>query len=111
MKGRYPGRGIVVGLASDGVTRVHVYWITGRSANSKNRLLVHEDGVIRTTVADASLVHDPTYTIYTAVQESSFGTVVANGDHGDIVRQRLESGTPAELAFEEIRHEDDPPIY
>ena len=41
----YPGRGIVQGLTPDGDHLVQVYWIMGRSANSRNRVFVEEDGL------------------------------------------------------------------
>ena len=49
----YPGRGIVLGRSGDGAW-VQVYWIMGRSDNSRNRIFVCEDGVVRTEAADPS---------------------------------------------------------
>ncbi len=36
----YPGRGIVIGMTPDGTGIVQVYWIMGRSDNSRNRILM-----------------------------------------------------------------------
>ncbi len=40
----YPGRGIVLGKSTSG-DLVQVYWIMGRSANSRNRVFVYENEV------------------------------------------------------------------
>ncbi len=37
-KNPYPGRGIVLGTSADGKSYVQVYWIMGRSVNSRNRV-------------------------------------------------------------------------
>ena len=34
----YPGRGIVLGTSQDGRHAVQIYWIMGRSDNSRNRV-------------------------------------------------------------------------
>ena len=50
----YPGRGIVQGKSSEG-DWVQVYWIMGRSANSRNRIFVHEDDLVRTEAAELGI--------------------------------------------------------
>ena len=35
----YPGRGIVIGRSKDGKKAITAYFIMGRSANSRNRVL------------------------------------------------------------------------
>ena len=44
----YPGRGIVLGLDEDGAHWVQVYWVMGRSANSRNRVLEVEGAEVAT---------------------------------------------------------------
>ena len=44
----YPGRGIIIGLSPDGGRYLQVYWLMGRSAASRNRVLVAENGFVRT---------------------------------------------------------------
>lgn len=39
----YPGRGIVIGKSADGKYAVTAYFIMGRSANSRNRVLWRKD--------------------------------------------------------------------
>ena len=48
----YPGRGIVLGMTPDGKSSVAVYFIMGRSANSRNRVFAEEPDGIRTQAAD-----------------------------------------------------------
>ena len=43
----YPGRGIVLGRSADDKKAVIVYFIMGRSENSRNRVFVEEGAGIR----------------------------------------------------------------
>ncbi|HBQ45658.1 MAG TPA: inosine monophosphate cyclohydrolase, partial [Ruminococcaceae bacterium] len=38
----YPGRGILFGKSADGMYAAMAYFITGRSENSRNRIIVEE---------------------------------------------------------------------
>lgn len=42
----YAGRGIIVGTTPDGQNAVSAYFIMGRSANSRNRIFVEENGAV-----------------------------------------------------------------
>ena len=53
----YPGRGIVVGKSTSG-DLVQVYWIMGRSANSRNRVFVYENEVRMRAARDAPQLRD-----------------------------------------------------
>lgn len=46
----YPGRGIIIGLSPDGKNFIQVYWLMGRSAASRNRILVPEGEFVKTAV-------------------------------------------------------------
>ena len=59
----YPGRGIVLGRNTDGIW-VAIYWIMGRSDNSRNRVFKYKDNILSTEPADPSLVEDPSLIIY-----------------------------------------------
>ena len=48
----YPGRGIVLGMNDKGENAVIVYFIMGRSENSRNRVFVEKDGGIITRAFD-----------------------------------------------------------
>ena len=88
----YPGRGIALGRSADNKRAVMVYFIMGRSENSRNRIFeVTEDG-IRTKAFDESKMTDPSLIIYHPVRVTAAGTVVTNGDQTDTVRDYLEAG-------------------
>ena len=76
----YPGRGICIGVTPDGTHFVQVYWIMGRSDNSRNRVFyINEHGDICTKPADPSNVQDTSLTIYTAMQQKGIAAIVSNG--------------------------------
>ena len=50
----YPGRGIVLGRSADNACAVMVYFIMGRSQNSRNRVFSETDDGIRTSTASRS---------------------------------------------------------
>jgi IMP cyclohydrolase len=108
---RYTGRGFVVGRALDGQRRIHLYWLTGRSANSRNRLLVEEDGAIRTATADPTTEGDTSLTVYTALRSEGGAHIVGNGDQVDTVAGFLARGQAAQDALRTRSHEPDEPIY
>ena len=91
----YPGRGIVLGLSEDGDKAVQAYWVMGRSENSRNRILVRENGTVRTEAFDSSKVEDPSLIIYNAMRTAQFPSwgadvhVVSNGDQTDTVRAKI----------------------
>ena len=106
----YPGRGIVLGRST---TRqwVQVYWIMGRSANSRNRVFVENQGCLQTQAADASQIKDPTLIFYNAMREMDGCFIVSNGDHTDTMAQGLEQGKSfAETLFPQA-HEPDAPHF
>lgn len=106
----YPGRGIICGTSSDGV-RFCAYLLTARSPSSRNRVLVQESGSVMTTVADPSLIIDPTLLIYTAMQRSGSTLIVANGDHSDHLAAGLERGLSVAQSLESSCYESDSPHY
>ncbi|MFA5000000.1 MAG: IMP cyclohydrolase [Patescibacteria group bacterium] len=76
----YPGRGIIVGMDETGKYLIQVYWIMGRSENSRNRVFVIEDnGVLKTAPFDPAKVKDPSLIIYTAMAEILTHYAVSNG--------------------------------
>lgn len=83
-KNPYPGRGIIVGMDETGEYLVQVYWIMGRSENSRNRIfVVEEGGVLKTAPFDPAKVKDPSLIIYTAMAEDDaeddYRYAVSNG--------------------------------
>ena len=65
----YPGRGIVLGRSADNACAVMVYFIMGRSVNSRNRVFSETDDGIRTEAADPAKRVDPSLIIYHPVRE------------------------------------------
>ena len=81
----YPGRGIVLGRTADGKSSVAVYFIMGRSANSRNRIFAEEPDGIRTQAADPAKMEDPSLIIYHPVRQMGRGLIVTNGDQTDTI--------------------------
>jgi len=75
----YPGRGLVVGRSSAQDAWLMIYWIMGRSVNSRNRKFVAEGGTLRTEPVDARLLTDPSLIIYDAMLELPKLYLVSNG--------------------------------
>ena len=91
----YPGRGIVIGKSQDGKNAVVVYFIMGRSVNSRNRVFVE----------------DPSLIIYHPVRKLGRGLIVTNGDQTDTIRDFLEKGLPFEQALRTREFEPDGPNW
>jgi len=107
----YPGRGIVIGQSPDGRHFVQVYWIMGRSENSRNRVFVQEGDVVRTASYDAARVKDPTLIIYNVARVSGRAHIVSNGDHTDTIFEALAQGKTFEQALYTRTYEPDAPNY
>lgn len=76
----YPGRGLIVGMDETGKYLIQVYWIMGRSENSRNRVFVIEDGgILKTAPFDPAKVKDPSLIIYTAMAQKRGRYAVSNG--------------------------------
>ena len=107
----YPGRGIVLGRTADGKASVAVYFIMGRSANSRNRVFVEEPDGIRTEAADPAKVEDPRLILYHPVRQMGRGLIVANGDQSDTILEFLKQGLPMEQALRTRTFEPDGPNW
>ena len=64
----YPGRGLVLGRNHEN-SWIVVYWIMDRNSNSRNRFFTYNNGILRTEVADSSMVEDPSLIIYNAMRD------------------------------------------
>ena len=108
----YPGRGIVIGLTPDGTRYVQVYWIMGRSENSRNRIFVAEpDGSVRTEAKDPAKLTNPSLVIYYPVRQIGQAHIVTNGDQTDTIRDALAAGGSFEEALSARTFEPDAPHY
>lgn len=107
----YPGRGVAVGLSDDGRKAVLIYFIMGRSVNSRNRIFVTDGEGIRTQAFDESAMKDPSLIIYAPVRVANTTTIVTNGDQTDTIYDELIKGGTFEGALRTRRFEPDGPNY
>jgi len=109
----YPGRGIVAGLSETGQHLVQVYWIMGRSENSRNRVFKKDDGTGRlyTAPADPAKVKDPSLIIYNAMLEQGSHYVVSNGDQTDTVLEGYKVPFYLQEALSDREYEPDEPNF
>jgi len=108
---RYPGRGICIGLDESGQTLLQVYWIMGRSANSRNRVFAAHGGTLRTEAANPSKVEDPSLIIYNAMLETEGSYIVTNGDQTDTIFEAFADGSTFVQALETREYEPDGPNF
>ncbi|HEY8530590.1 MAG TPA: IMP cyclohydrolase [Paenibacillaceae bacterium] len=109
---RYPGRGIVIGMTPDGRRMMQVYWIMGRSENSRNRIFVAEpDGSVRTAARDPAKLADPSLIIYYPVRQKGDAHIVTNGDQTDTIAEAIAAGGTFEDALRTRTFEPDAPNY
>lgn len=104
----YPGRGIVMGLNEREDMAVQVYWITARSNDSKNRVIVVDGDMFHTDAFDWDAVKDPTYIIYNALRNVGNQHIVTNGDQTDTVADYLQKRRSLRRALRTRTFEQDP---
>ena len=109
----YPGRGIVLGVDETGENAVIVYFIMGRSVNSRNRIFEETEEGIITKAHDESLMTDPHLIIYAPVRALPGGetTIVTNGDQTDTIYDFMKEGKTFEDALRTRTFEDDRPNW
>lgn len=113
--GTYRGRGLAMGPAPDGEHLAIVYWITGRSARSRNRRLIElADSTVLTEFVDPGRGDDPALLVYPLLMSRGGTHVVSNGEQteptieavhaGDTLERTLQAWTaePDELATPRI---------
>ncbi|HDR6319022.1 TPA: inosine monophosphate cyclohydrolase [Bacillus thuringiensis] len=108
-KNSYPGRGIILGLSPNSKKYIQVYWIMGRSNNSKNRIFVNEAGFVRTEANDKNKLEDPTLIIYYPIKFYNDIHIVSNGDQTDTIYDLLRSDESFETALNKRKFEPDFP--
>lgn len=107
----YPGRGLVVGRASADDAWLMIYWIMGRSENSRNRRFVAEGGTLRTEPVDPGKVKNPSLIIYEAMLELPGVYLVSNGLQTRDLYDALKSGGTFEGTLARWEREPDAPNY
>ena len=113
----YPGRGIVIGKSGKNGSAVALYFIMGRSENSRNRVFERTDDGIRTRAFDEAKLTDPSLVIYHPVRAIDGYTIVTNGDQTDTIRFIHTDGSRGAIqdgfhrALKKREFEPDLPIY
>ncbi len=108
---RYPGRGLVVGRSSVDTGWVMLYWIMGRSAQSRNRRFVADGGMLQTVPVDPQLVADASLILYDAMLELPGIYLVSNGAQTRALAEGLAAGETFDTALASWQHEPDAPHY
>ena len=111
LKNSYPGRGIAIGRSDDGGSAVIVYFIMGRSENSRNRIFAEDGPSLRTQAYDPGKMTDPSLIIYNPVKVLDRAIVVTNGDQTDTICRALDEGSSFEAALRSREYEPDAPNY
>ena len=106
----YPGRGIVLGKNSLDQW-VQVYWIMGRSANSRNRVFTVKNQILQTQAADPSQVEHPSLILYNAMKEIDRCFIVTNGMQTDLLCEWMSRGKSFETILLTQAHEPDAPNF
>lgn len=107
----YPGRCIILGETPDQKHLVQVYWIMGRSVNSRNRIFKVEKDFVKTQAYDESKMSDPSLIIYYPAKTLDRCHIVTNGDQTDTIFDHLQKGASFESALRTREFEPDPPNY
>ena len=109
----YPGRGIILGESADGKSYVQVYWIMGRSVNSRNRVFEMEakTGFMKTKAFDESKLTDPHLIIYYPARHTADVQIITNGDQTDTIYNAIKLGGTFESALATRQYEDDAPNF
>ncbi|MGE5613842.1 MAG: IMP cyclohydrolase [Bacillota bacterium] len=110
-KNKYPGRGIIIGMTPDSRHMVQVYWIMGRSENSRKRVFVEDNGFVRTKAFDERKLVDPSLIIYYPVKHFRGRHIVTNGDQTDTILDALTKGGGFESALDTRCFEPDAPHF
>jgi hypothetical protein len=111
VQNRYPGRGLVLGRSEDGDAWLQLYWIMGRSANSRNRVFVADGATLRAEPFDASAVEDPSLILYEAMLELGPVYLVSNGDQTRTLHDAIRRGGSFEGALTTREREPDAPNF
>jgi len=110
-KNTYPGRGMIIGMSKDQQKMVMVYWLMGRSENSRNRIFVEEGDGIRTQAKDPAKLTDPSLIIYWPFRQLSSTYILTNGDQTDTLYQFMNKDKSFEEALNTREFEPDAPNY
>ncbi len=108
---RYPGRGIILGKAKGGKNAVAVYFIMGRSENSRNRVFLEDGEDVMIKPFDESKVEDPSLIVYYPMRSHDYELIVTNGDQTDTVYNFMLEGESFADALKTREFEPDASNY
>lgn len=107
----YPGRGIILGMSPDSKHMIQVYWIMGRSENSRNRVFEELNGFVRTKAFDEKKMVDPSLIIYYPVKYYDNRHIISNGNQTDTIFEALLKGKSFADALDTRSFEPDAPNF
>ena len=107
----YPGRGIVIGRSGDGRSAVLIYFIMGRSINSRNRIFVETEDGIQTEAFDPAKLTDPSLVLYHPIRICDGHIIVTNGDQTDTIRDNMLAENSFHTSLLKREFEPDAPNY
>jgi IMP cyclohydrolase len=110
LENSYPGRGLVMGKSESGLL-LQLYWIMGRSENSRNRRFEVENGILKTVAADPEKMQDPSLVIYEVMLDWNDSFIVGNGDQTSTVYRSLHQGFSFDSALLSRDREPDGPNF
>ncbi|RXZ80384.1 inosine monophosphate cyclohydrolase [Paenibacillaceae bacterium] len=107
----YPGRTLIAGMTPSGSHYVQVYWIMGRSANSRNRLFELDGWSVRNKAFDPRQMEDPSLIIYDPIRHWDDVHIVSNGDQTDTIYEGLQHNRSFEQSLMLREFEPDAPHF
>ena len=107
----YPGRGIVLGLTTDGKKAALAYFIMGRSGSSRSRAFVKVGDDLTIHMLDGGKIADTSLILYAPLRTRQSALVVTNGDQTDTICAALDRGETFESALNTRTFEPDPPHF
>lgn len=87
----YPGRGIITGLINKNIV-CNIYFIMGRSSNSRNRIFVLDNENVKILPFNEKLVEDPSLIIYYPFRKYNEYLICTNGNQTDVIYDGLKKG-------------------
>lgn len=106
----YPGRFLLAGTTKDNHL-VLAYAIMGRSEQSRNRIFVKEENMLKTKAYDESLLKDPELIIYNAMRIVNDDIILTNGDQTDTIAGALSENKSLQSALVKRTYEPDAPNF
>ncbi|NOU88683.1 inosine monophosphate cyclohydrolase [Paenibacillus sp. LMG 31460] len=107
----YPGRTLIIGMNPSGTHYVQVYWIMGRSSNSRNRIFELEQLHVKNTAYDPAKMEDPSLIIYYPARDIEGYHIISNGDQTDTIFEGLQQSISFEDSLMKREFEPDAPHY